>query len=856
MSEQARRLAGPLTTTQVAALDESRAVDAVTQWLDTPGGQRIGQSRLLISGMHCAACAGLIEAALLQVDGVHSAEVSGATERASVRWDPARTRLSALVVAVRGAGYGAYPDTGAQALNQARQESRQAVWRLFVAGICMMQVMMYATPAYVADAGDMTPDMVMLLRWASWVLSIPVLLFAAGPYFRSAWHALRQRRIGMDVPVSLGIAVTFIAGSQSTFSGQGEVYFDSLTMFVAVLLAARLLETRARRRAAQALDALMRRLPDSVERLGADGHITLVDPAQLVVGDHLRVQVGQAFAADGVVLAGSTQVDEAALTGESTPVERGPGDVVSAGCLNLGAPVSMRVDQLGAQTRYQRIVALVERALTERPAFVIATDRLAGPFLWAVIALAAAAWLAWHWIDPARAIWIAVSVLIVTCPCALSIGAPVALIAAAGQLARRGVLVQRLDALDTLTQIDTVVFDKTGTLTEDRLALATLTRLDEPSGATRWGDAQLLALAASLGAHSRHPLARALAASSELASAEVNHAGAAPTWADVTEQVGAGLQARRSASPVGRDAPNLGKPVDWRLGSAAWCGAPPDPHGPVDRPAVWLACRQGAGWQALARFEFDEVLRADAGAALATLQQRGLQVRLLSGDQAASVQALLRRLQLPAAGPAAPPSTGATSAPPIDPGGPPGTAPATSATPGKVPGTAPGGAPSSAPAIAWRALCTPQDKLDELAALQQAGHHVLMVGDGINDAPVLARADVSVAMGSAAALAQARADVVVLSNRIQDIADLHQGAARCMRIVRQNLTWALAYNIACVPLALAGWLPPWAAGLGMAGSSLLVVLNALRLARTREPAHPTPRAASPADLPGLPHGQR
>ncbi|MEY2689774.1 MAG: hypothetical protein RL375_3973, partial [Pseudomonadota bacterium] len=772
-----------LSATQVAALDEPRAVDAITHWHTDAHGARIGQSRLLISGMHCAACSGLIEAALLGVDGVLGAEVSGATERAMVRWDAGRTRLSALVEAVRRAGYGAYPDTGAQALNQARADSRQAVWRLFVAGICMMQVMMYATPAYVATPGEMSPDMLKLLRWASWVLSIPVLVFAAGPYFKSAWNSLRQRRIGMDVPVSLGILVTFIAGSQSTFTGEGEVYFDSLTMFVAVLLAARLLETRARRRAAQALDALMRRLPDTVERVGADGRTELVSPSALHIGDQVRVQVGQAFAADGVVLEGLTQVDEAALTGESTPVERGVGDPVSAGCLNLGAPTLMRVDQLGAQTRYQRIVALVERALTERPAFVLATDRLAAPFLWAVIALAGGAWLGWQWIDPARATWVAVSVLIVTCPCALSIGAPVALIAAAGQLARRGVLVQKLDAIEALTRVDTVVFDKTGTLTEDRLVPADMVRLAVPlDGQPALTDTRLHILAASLGEHSRHPLAKALANSRGAGSSDADVGPAdtehdQPPWFEVTEQAGAGLQAELAPSGSG-----TATSTTWRLGSAAWCGLTPEAGGASARPAVWLARQDSGTWRAQARFEFDEVLRADASAAVRTLQQRGLKVQLLSGDQPASVGALLARLQPASEAGAHPPS-------------------------------------SSSPLITWRALCTPQDKLDELRALQLDGRHVLMVGDGINDAPVLARANVSVAMGSAAALAQARADVVVLSNRIQDIADLHSGASRCMHIVRQNLGWAMAYNIACVPLALAGWLPPWAAGLGMAASS-------------------------------------
>ncbi len=763
-----------LTPTQAAAIDAPQTLADYTQWQVDADGRRVGQSRLLLSGLHCAACAGLIEDALQRVPGVEHAEVQGAAQRALVRWDPAQTRASDLIAAIQCAGYGAFPDTGAQAVALAERESRQALWRVFVAGFCMMQIMMYATPAYVADPGTLSADMAALLRWASWILSVPVLLFAAGPFFSGAWRSLREGRIGMDVPVALGIAVTFIASSATSFESAqaargGEVYFDSLSMFVTFLLGARVLESRARRRAAQSLDAVMRRLPDAVERIDAQGAASLVTVAELAVGDRVRVHVGQAFAADGVVLEGRTQVDEAMLSGESRPVECGPGDEVSAGCLNLGAPVLIRVRELGAQTRYQRIVTLVERALTERPTFMRSADRLAGPFLWAVLVLAGVSYAVWHVIDPSRAVWVAVSVLIVTCPCALSLGAPVALLAAAGQLARRGVLVQRLDALEVLTRVRHVLFDKTGTLTQDRLQLAGVVRLAPSDMAA----SVLQALAVSLAAHSRHPLAQALAKGE---GAEADGA-----WSGVEEHSGHGLQAAWTDT--------AGAVSHWRLGSAAWCGvtatstATDQPAG----PAVWLAERhaetsetgQSVVWQARLRFDFDETLRPDAATGVAALRQSGLTLHLLSGDQPASVALMAGRLGMDD----------------------------------------------------HRAACTPQDKLAALAALQQGGQVVAMVGDGINDAPVLARADVSIALGSAAALAQARSDVIVLSDRIGDVAELLHTARRTVRIVRQNLAWALLYNLACVPLALLGWLPPWAAGLGMALSSLLVVLNALRLTR-------------------------
>ena len=755
-----------LSPTQAAAVDDREQQTAFTQWIDDGTGGELGQSRLLLSGMHCTACAGLIEDALCRVEGVRSAEVSGAAQRAVVTWDPARTQVSALIEAVRRAGYGAFPDTGAQAVALATRETRQSIWRLFVAAFCMMQVMMYATPAYVADPGDITPDMLQLLNWASWVLSIPVIVFAAGPFFRGAWRGLRERRISMDLPVALGIAVTFIASSAATFNPGGifgsEVYFDSLTMFVSFLFAARVLEARARQRAAQSLDGVMRRLPDAVERLDAQGQGALVPASALAVGDRVRVHVGQAFAADGRVVEGRTLVDEAMLSGESRPVDRMVGDEVSAGCINLSAPVVMQVLQLGAQTRYQRIVSLVERALTERPAFILATDRIAGPFLWAVLALATLAWGAWMFIDPSRALWVAVSVLIVTCPCALSLGAPVALLASAGELARRGILVQRLDALEILTRVQDVVFDKTGTVTEDRLVLANtrvLHRTPDIAGEV------LQSLVVGLAEQSRHPLSRALVQSYPPRDRSVLVLEA------VSEQAGQGLEATACFE---------GRALRARMGAPGWCGVPEGVDMP-ERPAVWLGLELDGALQPVACFEFDEVLRPDAISGVAGLARAGLSLHLFSGDQTASVEAMARRL-------------GITDA---------------------------------------RARCTPQDKLAGVEALQGEGRVVAMVGDGINDAPVLARADVSIALGTAAALAQARADVIVLSDRIEDLPVLLDTARRTVAIVRQNLRWSLAYNAASVPLALAGWLPPWLAGLGMALSSLVVVLNALRLTRRR-----------------------
>ncbi|MCR5882447.1 cadmium-translocating P-type ATPase [Rhizobacter sp. J219] len=743
----------PLSAREKAALDDDASLERCTRWRAAPDGSREAESVFALQGMYCAACAGLIEAALKQVPGVARAEVNAASQRALVQWDPSRTRASALVDAVQAAGYRALPAEHEAARTARLRESRQALWRLFVAGFCMMQVMMLTTPGYLAEPGEIAPDLAALMSWAAWVLTLPVLLFSAGPFFKGAWHALRRRRIGMDVPVALGIAVTFIAGTAATFEPGGafgaDPYLDSMTMFVSFLLAGRWLELRARHRSTEALDALLQRLPDAVERLDDDGSTRTVPVARLRVGDRVRVAAGQAFPGDALVLEGSTQVDEAMLTGESRPVERAVGDAVVGGSLNLAAPVVVRVQQLGEGTRYQQIVELLQHALTERPGVLRLADRWAGPFLFGVLLLAAGAAAVWSVIDPSRAVWVAVAVLIVTCPCALSLATPAALLAATGGLARRGVLVQRLDAIEALGSVDTAVFDKTGTLTQDSLVLAA-THL-----APNAERAALLARAASLAALSRHPLSVALVQ----ALPPATH-----TWREVHEVAGQGVEALD------------GEGRRWRLGAAAWVGVATAHAG--SRPRV--ACAPvGASLDEQVLFEFDEALRSDAQEALQSLVAHGLQVRLLSGDADGSVRAVADRLGIAQA----------------------------------------------------QAEASPEDKLRTIESLQGLGHRVLMVGDGLNDGPVLARADVSFALAHGSALAQQRSDFIVLGSRLGEIPAALERARKTVRVMRQNLAWALAYNAACVPLALLGYLPPWAAGLGMAASSLLVVLNALRLSR-------------------------
>jgi Cu2+-exporting ATPase len=742
-----------------AALDDPLALARFTRF-EERAGTRVAESSLRIGGMHCAACAGQVEDAVRALDGVLGVEVSAASQCARVRWDPDRTRASALVAAIAGAGYEAAPDTALEARALREREARRMLWRTFVAVFCAMQVMMMAAPAYLAGPGELAPDLRNLLNRASWLLTLPVLLFSAGPMFAGAARALRTRRITMDVPVVLGILACFVASSGAAFDPGGAFgatpYFDSLTMFVAFLLVGRQLELRARHRAARMLEDAAGALPATARRVRDDGTLEAISIHRVAPGDRLQVALGEAFAADGVVLEGHTSVDESLLNGEARPIPRGVGDEVAAGSINLGAPVTMRADRIGADTRHDAIVALMREAATQRPAAARAVDRWAGPFLWGVLGLAAAAGLAWHWIDPPRAVWVAVSVLIVTCPCALSLATPTALLAATSRLARRGLLLRRLEAIEALAAVRHVFIDKTGTLTASTPAWRGCTPLD---AMPRERQDRLLAHAAQLAARSGHPLARALAAAAPVRVAPAR-------WARVRELPGRGLQARDEAG------------LAWRLGSAQWVAATAAPAHEAAAPPG-LHSFFGPRGRPLLRLDFDEAPRPGAPDAVRAWQAEGVRVTLLSGDEAGRAHALARRLGI-------------------------------------------------ADAIG---AATPERKLQALSDAQRQGERVAMIGDGINDAPVLAQADVSVAMARGAALARCNADAVLLSDRLEDVVEAGALARRTMRVIRQNIAWGIAYNAACVPLALAGLLPPWAAGLGMSLSSLAVVANSLRLAR-------------------------
>ena len=707
--------------------------------------ENVREAALILENIVCAACIWLNERHIAALPGVLSVEINYATRRARVRWDNSRIQLSAILKAVSDIGYIAHPFDPGRSDDIYKRERNTAIKRLAIAGLGMMQVMMYALPTYTAT--DMTDDIRMMMGWASLILTIPVVLYSAWPFFLGAWRDVRRRMLGMDVPVALGIGTAFVASVYSTFSGHGEVYYDSVTMFVFLLLTGRFLEMNARRRAGAAVEELVKLIPAVTTRLpnwpARDEE--QVPVARLAVGEHVLVRPGETLPVDGTVVDGDSAVSEALLTGESLPVSKSAGAKVVGGSLNQASPLVVQVEKLGADTRLASIVRLLDRAQSEKPRIAQLADRAAAWFVGLLLLITVLVGIVWYVIDPSKVLWIVVSILVVTCPCALGLATPAALTTATGRLTRLGLLTTRGHALETLARATDLVFDKTGTLTQGRLSVRRVVPLGGRS------EREVSAIAAALEAGSEHPIARAFR---EAADACVHASG-------IRNTPGRGVEGEIDART-------------YRLGSPRFAAPAHTPPEAADG-ASWIALAESN--ELIAWFALADTPRADAASALAALRQQGLRLHLLSGDAEGAVQSTAQHL-------------GITD---------------------------------------WHAGALPEDKLAYVKALQQQGRIVAMVGDGINDAPVLAGAQVSIAMGEGADVAQAAADMVMLGSRLGTLADGVALARKTQHIIRQNLGWALGYNLIAIPAAALGYVTPWLAGIGMSVSSLLVVLNALRL---------------------------
>jgi Cu2+-exporting ATPase len=705
----------------------------------------LSQTCLLIEGISCAACAWLIEKHLRGLPGVEEARLNLSNHRLNVSWADSQVALSTLLNELRKIGYAGHPWHADAAAEQLQRENRRAMRQLGVAGMLWMQVMMATMATWPEFNIDLSPELDKILRWVSLFLTTPIVFYCCGQFFRGALRDLRTRHLTMDVSVSLAIGGAYIAGIWSTWTGQGELYFDAVGMFALFLLAGRYLERRARERTAAATAQLVNLLPASCLRLDAHGQSQRILLSELHIGDQVLVPPGSLLPADGRITQGHSSVDESLLTGEYLPLPRQVGDSVTAGTLNVEGPLHVEVQALGDATRLSAIVRLLERAQSDKPRLAVLADSVAQWFLVLVLLAAAAVGLLWWQIDPARAFWIVLALLVATCPCALALATPTALTTATGSLHKLGLLLTRGHVLEGLNQIDTLVLDKTGTLTEGRLSLDAIHPLRELSS-----DA-CLALAAALENRSEHPIAKAFGQAAEAAENVLSHPGLG-----LEGQVGGRLL---------------------RIGQGDFvCTLSQQPTPPLQgQSGQWLLLGDEQG--PLAWFVLNDRLRDDAHELIRMAKAQHWQILLLSGDSSPMVSEVAQQLGISDA----------------------------------------------------RGGLTPDAKLAVLSQLHEQGRRVLMLGDGVNDVPVLAAADISVAMGSATDLAKTSADAVLLSNRLSSLVQALHMARRTRRIIIENLAWACLYNGLVLPFAALGWITPIWAALGMSVSSLLVVLNALRL---------------------------
>ncbi|MCP5157967.1 MAG: cadmium-translocating P-type ATPase [Gammaproteobacteria bacterium] len=717
--------------------------------------EQVREAALILEGIVCAACIWLNERHVNALPGVLEFRVNYSTQRARVRWDQHQIKLSEILAAIAAIGYVAHPfDPGRQEALQKRERT-SALRRLAVAGLCAMQVMMLAVGLYVGEYQGMEAWIREFLRWVCLILTVPVVAYSAQPFFTAAWRDLRRRQFGMDVPVSLAIFAAFTASVWHTWQGRGEIYYDSVSMFVFFLLTGRFLEMTARHRAGQVSEALVRMLPASACRLNAIGGEDIVPIEQLAPDDRVLVRPGETIPADGRVEEGASHVDESLLSGESLPLPRQVGEALIGGSVNVESPLVMRIEKVGAETVLSAIIRLLDRAQGEKPRLALLADRIAGGFVAALLMVAVVVFLAWWSLsDFDTAFRILLSVLVVTCPCALSLATPTAIVAATGALTQLGVLTTRGHALETLARVTHVIFDKTGTLTYGRPQVVAV----EPADA--WEPDHCLALAAALERGSEHPVGRALAKAA---------GPGIPEATELRNTPGSGVEGWIDGRRY-----RIGRPEF----VAALCGNQWLERPDLDTASTWVALGDATGL--LAWFALTDALRPGAAEAIAALQARRLAVELLSGDQPKTVAQVAGEVAI---------------------------------------ASAQGG-------------LSPQDKLNRLQDLQRQGAIVAMIGDGVNDAPVLAAAQVSVAMGGGTQLAHATADMILLSEKLEHLVRGVDMARRTLVIVRENFAWAIGYNLVALPLAAGGWLTPWMSALGMSFSSLLVVVNALRLRQT------------------------
>ncbi len=709
------------------------------------------ETTLRLEKIRCAACVWLCQQHLLHILGVRDVQMNYVTQKAMVVFHPDQTSLARILFEIEKIGYEAWPFEPSELQERSKREKRQLLTRLGVALLGMMQVMMYAWPSY-TDPIIMGHEYRLLMNWSGWLLTVPVMIYSAGPIFQSAWknvYLLRRSHIlGMDVPIALALGLSFAAGTINLITGVGESFFDSITMFVAFILAARYIELSVRQDAQGGAEALVKQLPAICERVPHYPDVEKIELAPVVncaPGNILRVSPGEIIPVDGVLLQSESEVDESMLSGESKPVEKNIGDHVFAGSYNMVNPIFIRVDAIGQSTRIAGIASLLDHALLIKPQMVTVSEKWAHYFVILLMASAFISSAIWLSIDPSKAWVVFVSVLVASCPCALSLAVPTAMAAAQGAVTKLGLLVVKPHVMEGLVKVTDLVLDKTGTITTGRPELQDIINL-RPG----YSRAQALALAAAMEVGQKHPLAISLLRAAQMEDIQLPH-----LTHIVSNQLGKGLHCGI-----------------YSLGSAQWLGLQQDRQtGQFGQ--VHLADDQGL----IASFVFSDTPRNGLENFLQKVQQRNIRVHLISGDDPITVAWWANHWGIEI----------------------------------------------------YLGACSPEGKLLYIHNLQEQGRVVWAIGDGVNDAPLLAKANISTAIGDGAPLATAGADTILTAQSLQVLAITLNIADKTRKIIQQNFIWAFTYNVIAIPIAMMGWVNPWLAGIGMSISSLVVTLNAWRL---------------------------
>lgn len=699
---------------------------------------------LMVDNVHCAACISKIEKGLTKFEDVDVARVNLSTGRLVVGWTGSVFNPKTIVQTLTDLGYPAAPFDPETAKASRTQEESQLLWAVAVSGFGAMNIMMLSVAVWTGAFTGIDESTRTLFHWISGLIGVPCTIYAARPFFSSAWGALKGGSTNMDVPIALAIILALGISIFEAIQHGEHTFFDAAIMLTFFLLIGRYLDRRARARARSAAEHLLALQAPHATRVDASGHHTAVPVEDVLPGDTVFVATGDRIPLDGKVLSGQGHVDAAMITGETEPVAVSTGDQVYAGTINLAAPLTLHVTSTADDSVLAEIVKMMENAEQGRAKYVQLADRAAqmyGPFVNVLAAGTLLGWLVFADITVRDAIFICVSVLIITCPCALGLAVPVVQVVASGVLMKRGILLKSGDALERTADIDHVVFDKTGTLTTGAPSLRQKGQWTEDD----------LKTAAKVARYSRHPLAQALTASAP----SVSCCGTK----DVEEHPGAGLSGTVGGVPV-------------LVGSRAFVGvAETTPAATASE--IWFR----HGEQAPVVFEFEDQPKTDASTVIASLKQLGLPVEILSGDREAVVASVAAELGVDH----------------------------------------------------WAAELKPDQKVARLEEIKAQGRKVMMVGDGLNDAPALAAAHASMSPTSAADISQTAADMVFQGGQLAPVLAALQVSKMTKRLVLQNFTQAAAYNVVAVPLAVAGLVTPMIAAIVMSVSSITVTLNALRL---------------------------